>query len=92
MKIITNHHWRQFTYRHDVPQSVLDDQFDYQDADKVFDGFFCYRGVWYHLDGFMTTHPNPWGGNPEVLAAGYDGFAADSFFSGVAIKVSEDGE
>ena len=82
MRIISNHQWRDFTYRYDVPASVLADQFDYQDAEEALDGFFCYRGCWYHLDGFMRSESVP----------GYDGFAADSFFSGVAIKVSSDGE
>jgi len=92
LTIVTDHKWKQFRYRYEVPAKVLADQFDYQNEEEAFDGFFRYRGVWYHLDQFVTTHPNPWGGNSELLSLGFDGFASDSFFSGVAIKVSTDGE
>ena len=82
--IKTNHQWRPFTYRTEVPAAVLERQFDYQDPEDVVDGFLCYRGTWYHLDQFMRT------GDLSLL--GYDGFHGDSFFSGVAIKLSSDGE
>ena len=82
MKIYTDHKWKQFKYRNEVPASVLASQFDYQDPEETFDGFIHYRGVWYHLDQFMRGAPIP----------GWDGFAGDSFFSGVAIKLSSDGE
>jgi hypothetical protein len=78
--IRTNNHWRPFRYRNEVPALVLADQFDYQ-AEDVLDGFFRYRGSWYHLDQFT------------VLAIdGWDGSLADSAFSGVVIKLSRDGE
>ena len=48
LTIKTNRRWRDFVYRHDVPAKVLADQFDYQDGEDVIDGFFCYRGRWYH--------------------------------------------
>ena len=83
--IKTNHQWRDLTYRHDVPAKVLADQFDYQNADETLDGFFCYRGYWYHIDGFMTVN-----GNADLKD--WDGYASDSYFSGVVIKLSSDGE
>ena len=83
LTIKTNRRWRDFVYRHDVPAKVLADQFDYQDGEDVIDGFFCYRGRWYHIDQFMRC------GGP---LAEWDGVLNDSFFSGVAIKVSRDGE
>ena len=53
--IKTNNQWRDLVYRHDVPAKVLADQFDYQDAEEVLDGFFHYHGEWYHLDQFMHS-------------------------------------
>ena len=79
--IRTNNHWRPFSYRDEVPGHVLADQFDYQ-AEDVLDGFFKYRGTWYHVDQFMRLpDDDPW-----------DGASADSAFSGVVIKLSRDGE
>ncbi len=85
LTIKTNRQWRQFAYRDEVPQEVLDDQFDYQDPEETFDNFFEYRGIWYHLDQFMRLAPGSDMGD-------WDGAAGDSYFSGVLIKVSDDGE
>ena len=79
--IKTDHKWRDLVYRHDVPERILKSEFDYQDAGETSDGFFCYRGRWYHLDEFMPTN-----------LAGWHGYAGDSYFSGVVIKLSNDGE
>jgi hypothetical protein len=85
LTIKTDHKWRDLVYRADVPAKVLADQFDYQDAEKVLDGFFCYRRNWYHLDQFMAVE-----GNGDLK--GWDGYAGDSYFSGVLIQLSRDGE
>lgn len=82
VKITTDHKWKPFTYRYDVPARVLTSQFDYQDANEVSDGFFCYRGTWYHLDMFMRT----------TNFDGWTGVHGDSYFSGVLIRLSDDGE
>jgi len=82
--IKTDHKWRDLVYRHDVPAKVLASQFDYQNPDDAIDGFFCYRGYWYHIDGFMRSD------NPEFK--GWHGYASDSYFSGVLIQLSNDGE
>ena len=82
MQTITNRHWRNFSYRNEVPESVLTSEFDYLSEDEGFDGFFQYRKNWYHLSSFVRSE----------AASGWDGFAADSHFSGVAIKVSDNGE
>lgn len=82
--IKTNHHWRQFVYRSDVPADVLSSQFDHLSEDDGSDGFFCYRGHWYHTSDFMRAT----GG--ELTS--WDGYASDSYFSGVVIKLSRDGE
>jgi hypothetical protein len=86
--IKTNHQWRDLVYRHDVPADVLASDFDYQNPEETIDGFFCYRGHWYHLDQFMPINSGTLG-SPF---AGWNGYAGDSFFSGVVIKLSSDGE
>jgi hypothetical protein len=83
--IKTNNQWRDLVYRTDVPRHIRETEFDYHDAEETFDGFFCYRGHWYHLDQFMTILNNP-------DLAGWDGYASDSYFSGVVIKLSKDCE
>ena len=80
MKITTNHHWRQFKYRYEVPDSVLKGDLDWTTEDD-FAGYFQYKGYWYHTGMFMRI-PTP----------GWDGGHGDSFFSGVLIKLSECGE
>ena len=81
-RIITNSHWRQLKYRDEVPQNILDSEFDYQDPDDALDGFIHYHGTWYHLDQFMRLENTP----------GWDGAHGDSYFSAVLIKLSDDCE
>lgn len=85
MRVRTNGHRRLFVYRHDVPVEVLEDDLDWTDENDV-DGFFCYRGVWYHLSQFIRL--------PEraPMLAGWHGYHADSFFSGVVLRTTDDGE
>ena len=84
--IQTNNHNRFFAYRHDVPEEILQEQFDYQDED-THDGFFKFKGHWYHIDQFMRIDPSAPGGFQK-----WHGYHADSFYSGVLIQVSDDGE
>lgn len=83
--IKTNHQWRNLAYRNEVPAKVLADQFSHLDEDETGDGFFCYRGYWYHVSDFMRIENN-------ADLAGWHGYASDSYFSGVVMKLSEDGE
>ena len=85
INIITNNHHHYFKYAHDVPSAVMSD-FDWLDEEENMDGFIQYKGIWYHLSGFMKIDSN-----------GYDfddwhGYIVDSAFSGVLIKLSDDGE
>ena len=91
MKIITNN----------VPRYTIDavelapaerERFDYLDWDKIDAGrdsatFFRYRGELYDLGEFMRVEP---GG--ELQAAGWHACRADSAFSGVVVKLADDGE
>lgn len=85
--IKTNDHSRYFTYRCDVPEKVLKSDFDYQDPEDAIDGFFCYGGIWYHLDQFMRIDHSP-----DSEFSKWDGCAGDSYWSGTLIKVSDDRE
>jgi len=49
------------------------------------DGYFSYKGHWYHTSGF--THAPK-----EVFGGKWSGYAGDSFFSGVLIELADDGE
>ena len=85
MEIKTNNHERQFAYRYEVPPAVLADEFAYQNPEDSIDGFFNYRGHWYHLDEFVNC-------GEDLQELGWHGIATDSYFSGVVISVSSDGE
>lgn len=85
LKIRTNNHFRPFRMREEVPAKVLKDQFDYLREDDG-DKFLSYKGTWYHVSEFMRL------GSKEGPLAEWDGSHADSAFSGVLIKVSDDGE
>jgi hypothetical protein len=85
--IRANHHWRDFVYRQDVPADVLADRFDWTSEEEHYDGFFNYKGWWYHLDEFMAHDIKHDGSRHR-----WDGYHSDSFFSGVVIRLSKDGE
>lgn len=84
LTILTDHKWRNFKYDYEVPKRILANEFDYQDRDETSDGFFRYRRSWYHIDQFMQST------NPEFKE--WHGYLNHSFFSGVLIKLSSDGE
>lgn len=91
LTIRTDRKWKDLQYRWGVPAKVLADQFDYQDASKesgVTDGYFRYLRTWYHLDEFLRLDHLA----EDSPLKGWDGYAGDSYFSGVLIKLSSDGE
>ena len=82
MRIISNGQARPVVSRHEVPSDILDREFDWTDPEEQ-GSFFKYRGVWHELSEFTRA--------PESLA-GWDGLHADSYFSGVVIRLTDDGE
>lgn len=86
--VTTDKKWKLFKYRYEVPARVLAREFDYQD-ESVSDGYFRYKGSWYHLDQFEQL---PRSKNDKSGLSGWDGHHGDSYFSGTLIKVSPDGE
>ena len=87
LQIITNNNERHFLYGFEVPKSVLTDQFDYLDDDMQSDGFIHYRGIWYHTSDFMRIE-----NHPDTDFSSWHGYSSDSYFSGVLIRLSDDGE
>ena len=86
MDIRTNHKPRALLTRDDVPDQVLESQFDWLDP-ETYDGFIHYLNTWYHLSEFMRVQPE---GNLALL--GFDGYAGDSYFSATLIKIVDQGE
>jgi hypothetical protein len=82
LKIKCNGQARPIVSRFEVPDSILASEFDWTDPAE--DGsFFKYRGVWYSLEDFTCA--------PESLSD-WDGYHGDSYFSGVVIRLTDDGE
>lgn len=84
--IKTNFHWRDFKYRDEVPAKVLAEQFNHLEEEDAIDGFFKYRGWWYHVSDFLRLE------NAMLIQKGWQGYHADSYFSGRLLRVSNDGE
>jgi hypothetical protein len=82
MTIVSNYQWREFLHSHEVPESILQDQFDWIDADSIYaENFLKYKGQYYCLADFMQTPMDYW-----------HGIYTDSVFSGVLIRVSDCGD
>ena len=87
--IITDNKWKPFKYLFEVPFKVVKDNFDYmldskgEVEDNYLDGFFKYRNTWYHTSMFTAN---------RSAVKGWHGIHSDSFFSGVLIQMSDDGE
>jgi len=98
LKIVTDNKWKHFKYGHEVPRKIRTADFDWLTDDKgVSDDLFIhYRRRWYHLSEFMCSTkkavPTRLDERSIDPLAEWDGVMNDTFFSGVAIKVSSDGE
>lgn len=84
LTIRTDHKWRNLRYDSEVPKEVLERNFNYEY--NTF-GFFRYRGVWYNLDDFMV-----WQSGVHPFGKCWQAYLSDSYFSGILIEVSADGE
>jgi len=88
MKITTNHHARPTIDGYLLPAAARA-RFDYLDWPAIEAGeesatFLRYRGEFYDLSEFQRVEP---GG--DLAAAGWEGVAADSAFSGVLVRLVE---
>lgn len=83
LEIRSDYKWRKLKYAYEVPKRVLRSEFDYLNPEEDVDGFFRHHGVWYHLSQFERS--------PKSMAP-WQGHHSDSFYSGVVIRLSADGE
>ena len=82
MQIITNNIQRDIVSFWQLPKKAQDQhREDYENAEEL--DWFCYKGEWYCLDDFMRL-------DKESPFSEWDGYASDTFFSGVLIKLVDD--
>lgn len=86
MEIITNYQNRHFLYGDEIPETVLNSDFDYLSEDEKTDGFMKYKGRYYHVSEFMRIPEN------SPFPGGWQGYHSDSAFSGVLVSFSRDME
>jgi len=89
MNITTNDVPRDLLYLCDFSASDQDKirkQYDWMEPDDIECnyGFFKYRGCFYHLQDFMRAESDASGD-----LTGWDGYTADSYFSGTLIKLAD---
>lgn len=90
-KIITNNHWRTFLSWSELTPKEQED-FDYiKDPENEDTNFMRYRGIVYDLGEIMKV-PETKEGEQTGMLRGWHGYASDSFFSGIVIRVSDDGD
>ena len=88
LTITSNHHWRPVLCWHDLTPNEqlefdgeLDCEYFYQDS------FYRYKGLVYPLGDFM-----PVGEVSQLAGKGWEAYYSSSWWSGVVIRHSEDGE
>ena len=73
----------------DLPAKVQAD-FDYIGEEEMYSPRMVkYKKNWYDLSDIPSTRPGPWNANPPAWLQEWDGYASDSFFSGVLVKYCE---
>lgn len=90
LEIITDHKWKMFKYRDEVPQKQVND-YDWLSEEEKTDGWIWYRKRVYHISEFMDLN-NKFHNPNHPFPAPWNGYISDSFFSGILIEISEDGE
>jgi len=83
MTVTTDNKWKEFKPSTDVPEDVLENEFDWM-GDPSF-GFFKYLNSWYHISEFIKF------GNNESIGP-WQAYSPESAFSAVLVQVSNDGE
>ena len=84
--IKTDNKWKNFLYGYELTTAEKK-EFDWMSAEELeTSNFFRYRRQVYSLSNFLVTMPD------ELKTLGWHAFSADTYFSGVAVQVSQDGE
>ena len=84
LDIYGNNHWIELDYQ--VPEWNNDKP----DADV--EACFKYKGNLYFLSEIMAVNNPIYNPNPPEWMKGFDGYMSDSFFSGILIKLSDEGD
>lgn len=86
MRIITNWHRRELVT---FEEAGCPEDFNYITGDDRYEPrLFRYRGAWYDLnDGFVACNRDGATNHMHMNLPGWDGFQADTYFSGVAVKI-----
>lgn len=91
MTIITNNHKREIISYYDMPQEILESDFDWATEEE---SFVKYRGVYYALSEFMRIskpgNVNPWSPVIDSDLKAWHGIFTDSFFSAILIRIDDD--
>ena len=86
MIIKTDHKWKDFLYSYQLTEKEIL-ELDHLTRDEIDSrSFIRYKGQIYHMGDFMRV--------PDGVEGllGWHGYSSDSFFSGIVIKVSDDGD
>ena len=87
LKIITDNKWKNFKYGNEVDSRKDYADYDHLSEDEKYDRWIIYRKSLYHLSDFLRINSNS-----PFNSKKWEGYLSDSFFSGILIKVSQDGE
>ena len=85
VKITTDGKGRNLLYGYELPKKQRKEFSYLEDEEFGSHSFVKYRGYYYDVSEFMRVE-----GNSELRK--WDGYHADSYFSGVVITISKDGE
>jgi hypothetical protein len=85
LMVTTDNKWKPFLTRFEVPEKILAEEFDYLTEDDT-DGFFKYKGQYYHTSQFLYMAVN----HPGLEK--WSGVMSFSYSNGIMVKLSRDGE
>ena len=93
LTIKTNNHYYELVNAWDMDPRVLRNELGWgkEEFSNIDDGhqFVKYKNVWYDISDFMTTIPGSWNHGLPTEFSEWDGYASDSFFSGVLIRYNK---
>lgn len=100
MKITTNNAPRPLFMAIDLPAKIIESDFDYIEDDCLTARFFRYRGLWYDAHEFVRVQLRGAAGfnqmchtvGPGEPLASWHAIQNDSYFSGIVIRLMDDGE
>ena len=85
LEIFTNNQPRDIIYGFQMPKGQRKN-FDYlNNEDYMNNQFVQYHGYYYDMNEFMSVNNNS-------DFKGWDGYSSDTYFSGVLIKICDDGD